>query len=105
MNQIKVKRTSKGHGRPDSQAHSAFLKASENKISDKVYGSDKMLKFFEVIIIFFNVSCMIMCSQLKGRQHAADKQMLVPGYLVAVSNCMGLAKVIMSVKILRSLFN
>ena len=52
MNQIKVKRTSRGHGHPDSQAHSAFLKAAENKIANSVYGSDKMLKFFEVINIY-----------------------------------------------------
>ena len=45
--------------------------------------------------MFTYVAHMIICSQLKGRQHAADKQMLVPGYLVAVSNSMGLAKVSM----------
>ena len=92
MNQIRYRRPSNGrpsNGHPDK---TAFLKAADHKIDDSAYGSKKMLKFFEVM----KLVCWHLLNQslqLTANQFASDKQMILPGFLVAVSNAMGLSKV------------
>ena len=55
----------------------AFSKALNYDLDKYVYVTPEMKKFLE----------------LKGKQHAVDPRMFIPGFLVATANAMGMAKV------------
>ena len=53
-----------------------FMQAASFPVSDDIFITEKFRKY----------------CYLKGVQHAVDPKMMLPGFLVATSNCMGMAK-------------
>ena len=69
---------SKNKAKQDEQKDimAAFMQAASFPASDNIFITKKLREFFK----------------LKGMQHAVDPKMLLPSFLVATSNCMGMAK-------------